>query len=391
MKQLLTLLLTLLLTALGAFAAPDVDFDFDLDPFESDDETVAMPDSLRPLSGNWVQQLWQTGFHINDPRIRYPRFPNFCRKVYNWGDRVFNSYDPNYVVSTGKNWKITVDALGSMQSYGYLFNTLPGTSDFNGVIMRSNIGYDLGVHLNFMAVSIGYTWNMNKLTNFNDAPRSTFTFSFTCARFAVELLNQKLEGNTYLRYFGTYNGGARIHIPLDNTRRNTFSINGYYFLNHNHYSQAAAYCFSKYQKRSAGTWLVGARYSRQFVQIDFTDLPASVLEYKPQGLPLLNQFRFHNIEAQAGYAFNGVMPHNWLFNITVLPGVGYRRSLTQHQTKRLSELISTTIDGRMGFTYNHRAFFANANIRANLSFLFNSGYSFLMSSEQAQIIIGARF
>lgn len=388
MKHFLLILLTLL-TATGANATGDIDFD--LEPLETFGEAEEIDSLQRPLHGNWVQQLWQTGFHINDPRISYPRFPNFCRKVYNWGDRVFNSYDPAYVVSTGKNWKVTVDALGSMQSYGYLFNTLPGASDFNGVTMRSNVGYDLGVHLNFMAVSVGYTWNMNKLTDFNNAPRSTFTFSFTCARFAVELLNQKLEGNTYLSRFSTYNGGARIHIPLDNTRRSTFSINAYYFLNHNHYSQAAAYCFSKYQKRSAGTWLVGAHYSRQFVQIDFTDLPSYVLEHKPKELPLLNQFRFHNIEAQAGYAFNGVMPHNWLFNVTILQGIGYRRSITRHENTHFSQLIATTIDGRMGFTYNHRAFFANANIRANLSFLFNAGYSFLMSSEQAQIIIGARF
>ena len=27
-----------------------------------------------------------------------------------------------------------------------------------------------------------------------------------------------------------------------------------------------------------------------------------------------------------GYAYNCVMPHNWLYNITVLPSFGYKRS-----------------------------------------------------------------
>lgn len=382
MKRRLLLSLILLLTVVPAFA----EFDLDIEGFGSGEPAG---DSIPTLHGNWVQQLWQSGFHINDPRINYPRFPRFCVKVYNWGDRVFNSYDPNYVTATGKNWKITVDGVGSSQTYGYLFDQIPGTD--SRVQIRSNFGYDFGIHLNFMAVSIGYTWNMNKLANFYDAPRTTFSFSFTCARFAVELLNQKLEGNTYLYRFANYNDGRSIHIPLNNTRRNTFSINGYYFLNHNRYSQAAPYCFSKYQLRSAGSWLFGARYTRQFVQIDFTDLPAEVLEYKPEKLRLLNQFRFHTIEGQAGYAFNAVMPHGWLYNITALAGIGYRRSIQQHTRENFSELVSTTLDGRMALTYNHRAFFASATLRANLSFLFNSGYSFLLSSERLQIIVGARF
>lgn len=384
MKSRLISLLVLLLTASTALA----EIDLDIDGFNS---AEPKGDSIPALHGNWVQQLWQTGFHINDPRIKYPRFARFCVKVYNWGDHVFNSYDPNYVGFTGKNWKITLDAVGSAQSYGYLFDRIPEVD--SRVQIRSNFGYDMGVHLNFMAVSVGYTWNMNKLANYYDAPRSTFSFSFTTSRFSIELLNQKLQGNTYLYRFANYNDGRRVHIPLDNTRRNTLSVNGYYFLNHNHYSQAAAYRYSKYQKLSAGTWLVGARYTRQFVQIDFTDLPAEVLMFKPEQLPLLNQFHFHTVEGLAGYGFNVAMPHGWLYNITVLAGVGYRRSTqTQVQKHRdLSELVSTTLDGRMAFTYNHRAFFASAIARADLSFLFNSGYSFLISSERVQVVVGARF
>lgn len=285
--------------------------------------------------------------------------------------------------------KITLDGLGSSQSYGYLFERIPEVD--SRVQIRSNFGYDLGIHLNFMAVSIGYTWNMNKLADYYDAPRSTFSFSFTCARFALELYNQKIQGNTYLYRFANYNGGRRVHIPLNNTRRNTLSVNGYYFLNHNRYSQAAPYRYTKFQLRSAGTWLVGARYSRQFVQIDFTDLPAEVLIYKPEKLSLLNQFHFHTFEGQAGYGFNAVLPHGWLYNITAMAGIGYRRSIQSQSRRAASELVSTTLDGKMAFTYNHRAFFASAVAKADLSLLFNSGYSFLISSECFQIIVGARF
>lgn len=61
-KQILTLILIMLAAMAAGAQAP------------------AEPDDTASLHGNWVQQLWQTGFHINDPRIRYPRFANFCRK-----------------------------------------------------------------------------------------------------------------------------------------------------------------------------------------------------------------------------------------------------------------------------------------------------------------------
>ncbi len=389
MKLRFTLILFLLVAAIGTARADIVDLG--IEPAGLTEEKA--PADTMPLKGNWFQQLWKTGFHINDPRIRYPKFPDFCRRVYNWGNDVFNTYDTDYVVATGKNWKVILDATGSMQSYGYLFDVSTGEKGLDRVLMRSNIGYDVGVRLNFMAVSVGYTWNMNELTGHNAAPRSTFNFSFTCARFSAELLSQRVEGNTFIERFGRYKDGKPVHIPLDNTRRRTFMINAFYFLNHRKYSQAAAYCFSKYQKKSAGSWLVGARYAQQHLQLDFTDLDADILAFKPADLPLLNRFNFHDMTLQGGYAYNAVMPHNWLFNITLLPGIGYRRSLLKSEMKKtpLQEMVATGVDGRISLVYNHRALFLNVTAKANASFLFNAGYSFFMSSEQASFVIGARF
>lgn len=389
MTRRLAIILFLLVAAIGTARADAIDLDVDLDEHT---EAKNQADTM-PLEGNWVQQLWKTGFHINDPRIRYPKFPDFCRRIYNWGNDVFNTYDTSYVVSTGKNWKLILDATGSMQSYGYLFDVTTGKRGLDRVLMRSNIGYDVGVRLNFMAVSIGYTWNMNELTGHNNAPRSTFNFSFTCARFSAELLSQQVQGNTFIERFGRYNDGKAVHIPLDNTRRRTFMINAFYFLNHRKYSQAAAYCYSKYQKKSAGSWLIGARYAQQRLQLDFTDLDADILAYKPASLPLLNRFNFHDITMQGGYAYNAVMPHNWLFNITFLPGIGYRRSLLKSEIRKtpLQEMVSTGIDGRISLVYNHRALFLNLTVKANANFLFNADYSFFMSSEQASFVIGCRF
>ena len=67
-------------------------------------------DSIEFSEMPWYKQVIKSGFHIHDPRINYPRFPRFLLNVYDWGDRTFNSYDPDYVVGSGKNWKVRLES-----------------------------------------------------------------------------------------------------------------------------------------------------------------------------------------------------------------------------------------------------------------------------------------
>lgn len=384
-RLLRSLIAALMLAALAPCARAQVDLE--LDPAAPQPQSA---DSLAPLSGNWVQQLWQTGFHINDPRIRYPRFANFCRKVYNWGNDTFNTFDSAYVTGTGKNWKLTLNSSTWAQGYGYLFDFFEDQGWADRVILRSNLNYDMGVHLSFMAVSIGYTWNINKLTGHNDQPRSTFNFAFNCARFSAELQMQDLEGNTYIERFGRYNDGHKVHVPIDDVHTKQLSVRAYYYFNHRKYAQAAVYAFSKYQKRSAGTWMLGAGYGRQRTVIDFGSLPADMLEAAPENLPLRSVFNFHDFEILGGYGFNAVMPHNWVFNITLLPSVGYRRSLNAGKRK-FSEMVSTNVYGRAGLVYNHRAFFTNLAFQSRIGFVFDSRYSFVNLHHNLELTFGVRF
>lgn len=339
---------------------------------------------------NWVRQVINSGFNINNPSIQYPKFPRFCLKVYNWGDKTFNTYNTDYVTGTGCNWKVSTEASSWMQNYGYLFDMANGQGWKERVTMRSHLNYDLGVHLSFMAVTVGYTWNVNKLAHVNHAPRSAFDFNFSCALFTAELHLQHTEGNVSITHFGDYNGGRHVSIPLNDVTNDLFYIRGYYFFNHSKFSEAAVYKFSKYQKRSAGSWLLGVSYTRQKLGIDFGELPTEVLEYRPAVLPVLSKFNFHDFDVLGGYSYNVVMPHNWVANFTFYPAVGYKRSLLSGE-KSTEEMISLNLNGRMGITYNHRSIFASLQARARGGFIFNSGYSFLNVNSTAAMIVGVRF
>ncbi len=340
-------------------------------------------DSLPPLSGNWVSQLIAADFRINDPRIHYPKFVNFCRKIYNWGDRTFNSYDEDYVVGTGKNWKAYIKNYNWMQSYVYNFSL----KDNNRVLLRTGVYSDLGVSLNFMAVSLGYTWNVNKWFHGEHDRRNTFNVSFTTALFSAEFttVSNSTHGRVYQLGTEAEFRGLRYRVPVS---QNSLNFNAYYFFNHRHYSQAAAYCFSKYQKKSAGTWLLGFDYNRQRINIDFTELPDETLAELPL-LPRYAAYRYTDYNIMGGYAHNFVVGRKWLFNITVLPSIGYKKMPHREVPRR--EMLSLASIAKGAITYNHRALFASMMINFDGNFLLASNYSFFNSTESLTAIVGFRF
>lgn len=346
-------------------------------------------DSLPPLHGNWLQQVIQTGGHINDPRIRYPRFPKFCLGVYNWGNRLFNTFDPEYVVGTGKNWKASVNSYNWNQSYGYMFKAFSN----HNILIQNNLNSDIGFSVNFMAVGISYNWDVNRWVSGKKIPRSTFNFTFNCSRFILELTKQQTEGNATIRRFGSYMDGARINYPFDDCSSQVFSVAGYYFFNNFKYSHAAPYTFTRFQLRTAGTWMAGFKVSRKQFIFDFTSLP---MEMKA-GAPSLfdqdyrSQFNFQEYDLSGGYAVNWVFHPKWVFNVTALLSCGLRHSEIIERMSSAREAVNINAYGRMAFTYNHRAMFCSVSGRYDGGFVFNSAYGFFNSAQSLTANVGFRF
>ncbi|MDE5846487.1 MAG: hypothetical protein K2H71_03980, partial [Muribaculaceae bacterium] len=57
---------------------------------------------------NWWYLFRKGKLKMDDPTVKWPKFLGFCVKIYNWGDRVFSSTDPDYVEGTGKKWRARI-------------------------------------------------------------------------------------------------------------------------------------------------------------------------------------------------------------------------------------------------------------------------------------------
>ena len=312
------------------------------------DDKINEPYDTTRNSGYWWRALKHGKVNFKDSTMGYPKFVMFCYRTYVWGDRAFNSYDSAYVKATGKNWKLILKSNNWVDSYiGH------PVKDVNQII-NSNLVSNIGLSLSFMAVSVGYSVGVSNLIH-GGKLSDKIDFSFTCARFTADAY--------YWENNNTINATYRIK-NLDNVRhkarqsgvsRKAMGLTAYYFFNNRRYAQAAAYCFSKYQRRSAGSWLAGFSLQHYDVSLDVEKLSDDVRPFFPTQADA-PRILYNDYCLLFGYGHNWVLSPKWLLNFTITPYIGYRYNHFPNENDKASN-ISLNCRARLAAVYNHKRFF----------------------------------
>lgn len=331
----------------------------------------------------WLKQLYKSGFNINTPGINYPKFPRFIVNTYNWADKFFNGFDTEYVKGTGYDFKAYLKSYNWMQNYGLYF------SKNNYTRIRSKMYSDLGPVLSYKAVSIGYLADVSQFRKGKKVNRKNFDIDFTCALFSANLNIAETKGATKITHFGDYSVKEGSY-DFDGVYEKSTNFTAYYFFNHKKYSQGAAYKLSRYQYKSSGSWILGFNANHQRIDLDFSTVPESLIEHMP-GLEPYYSFRYNSFNIVGGYGYNWVLrPHTWLINVTALPMAGVLHSF-EGTTEGKKDLFSLEGQLMSSIVYNHRAFFATAQLNLQGNFMLSKGYTFFDSMTSFAILVGARF
>lgn len=341
-------------------------------------------DTIRD-KGYWWRALKHGKVDLDGGTIDYPAFIDFCWKVYKWGDKAFNSYDTAYVVSTGKNWKFMFKSNNWNDNYQG-----EPSSDGIRVDMRSKLAANMGFQLSFMAVSVGYSLGITNLIN-GEKVSNKVDFSFTCARFAADAYYMENRGTTTAWVTGRY-GGEKIKTKIKEfggLHRKSYGLSAYYFFNNRRYAQAAAYCFSKYQKRNAGSLIAGICLQHRDMGINMDELPQVVKDYLPADVEMPH-FLYNDYCVMVGYGYNWVLGPRWLLNFTVTPYVGYRHLLATQNEDRASAW-SLNMRARMGAVYNHKQYFVGLQSFGDIHRYKSETHHFFGSLLEFVALVGIRF
>lgn len=351
------------------------------------DDTIAVDKYKQEYGTDFWKLAALTGkLNLKDKTVKYPRFVKWCVDLYNWGDETFNSYDTTYVTGTGKRWKLIMKNDNWMDFYNL---KLPKSIR---VGMSSDVSPNLNANISYMAVSLGYTLNLDYLFGGEPVKHRRWDFSFTCSLVALDAYYSKNTGSTNVTRLGNAYHNYNIfnsEYKFSGLELESVGIDLYYFLNNKKYSQGAAYSYSKYQKRSAGSFIGGVTFSRQNVKFDLNALPDKFVEELHS-----DQRRYHvfyrDFCVMLGYGYNWVFRKNWVFNITAIPCFGFNRSLNNTVEKR-KEMFSYNMKAKFALVYNHNRFFYSVNGKFDGHYYNCNRYRFYNSYTNLAFVAGFRF
>lgn len=332
---------------------------------------------------NWWAELKKGRFDPKDTTVYYPKFMQFCVDVYNWGDQAFNGVDTTYVASTGRRWRAEIRNDNWADSYAFLFDKTP-------IRMLSDIKCNVGGYLTYMAVSVGYALDFGNIIGNKPSNHKKMEFNFSCARFSIDAYYSRNDDGTIIRHFGHYDSGRWFSYPFSDLRLETYGVDAYYFINNRKYSQGAAYKFSKIQRRSAGSLIVGVSAAHYDIDMDFTSLPHDMLIYLPtdQRRYIFNYWDYCFL---VGYGYNVVLNKHLLFNITGLPSIGLKRSLHSATVDEDRDRFSMNLKGKLSLVYNNQDFFAGMFGKFDGRWFMGEEYQFFNTIASLSVSVGVRF
>ncbi|MCH5223950.1 MAG: DUF4421 domain-containing protein [Muribaculaceae bacterium] len=344
------------------------------------DTTFSYKDSDR-----WWWTLFKKGkLNMKDTTVIYPKFLKFCVDVYNWGDRTFNSYDPEYVQGTGKRWKVRLVSDNWLDSYAM---RLPQGINTH---MSSDVYANLGAYIQYMAVSVGSSYDVAKLFNHREPSHKKYEFGFICALFNAELYYHENLGGVNIHRFGDYNDKKIFKEYFPGVSMYTLGFDAYYFFNNKKYSQGAAYNFAKYQIKSQGSFMLGLSITNQKLNFDFSKLPPNLKPFLPDSDITNYYFHYNSYAILAGYGYNWVLAPKLLFNASVMPSVGFSHYY-EDSIEGNKYMLSLNISGRISLTYNLGNFYFGIFGKMN-GHLYRQGKTSLFSSiENFSAQVGLRF
>ncbi len=337
-------------------------------------------------SCNWLKELIKKRFDMNDTTIRYPRFVDFCVRTYRWADHTFNTYDTTYVYSIPYKWKV----MGKVRTTFDTYHFSSREDDFPVMVFNAEPRTSAGFRVSFMAVGLEYMPDFDNLLSGQAIDHRLTRFSFTCSRVFLDLYYNKTTGQSRINRFGDYEDGDFIRLKFQGLTSKTLGLDVFYVFNHKKYAHAAAYCYSKKQLRSAGSFILGFQYTNQKLDLDFTQIPYQLRDYNPW--PNLYFQRHHyDYAINIGYAYNWVFHRNWVFNITAIPSLGLNHTV-EDSVDGAGNRLAINVRGRFALVRNAgKHWFYAINGSLNGYFGLNTNYRLYNQIFEVSVTAGFRF
>lgn len=280
----------------------------------------------------------------------------------------FDDYDTTYISPNYYNFTAMLQNTNYYQIHRLSANNAEGHTQ--SLSMKPAPSFKIGPYFGWRWIFLGYTFDVSHPRSLGES--SEFSLSLYSSMLGCDFVYVRNTGDYRLRKAKGFEGIDPLSIknkPFTGMNAKTLSFSGYYVFNHRHFSYPAAYNQSTIQRKSCGSPMLGAGFSRQAINFDYTKLPPELIG--PADNPnLIDEFKFSSVDynyyyLSGGYAYNWVFAYNWLLGASVMPSVGIRKAKGEklQGNEIFLDLKNFSFDctSRFGIVWNNSHWFAGAS------------------------------
>ena len=224
--------------------------------------------------------------------------------------------DPHYIEVPDKPWRVILRYNASVFDVDYS-NTGGDPSAGDGIdwemCFEPPMASSIGLWAGYRGTGIGFSKSLSKKKG------TTFSFSTTGAKYGASIRLRSFDIDEVTITSTIYEDGT----VKDNERKGYLNapanitslyLNGYYVFNGRRYSQAAAYNQSVIQRRSAGSFLLGATWYQS--SFDYSDIKNSIFMELARSV---GRIKVHQANIGIGYGYNFVPFRGFVINAMAMP------------------------------------------------------------------------
>ncbi len=299
---------------------------------------------------------------------------------------LYKDHDSTYIKSYAENLNIKLLAINKINN----FHMDDRNADV-GVRYRPDRRINLGLGISYKWFSLDLAFNVGIKEKSNLQESKFFDFQGTV------FSSKQYISSTIQYYYGYqlagYNGffvQDKNDIARDDIRTTLFVLQYLFAINYDKFSLKAPFIFNEIQKKSAGSFLLGASFKTYNMAADSSLVPSTNISNNPLPILDVNCFRFG---INAGYMHTFVFQKHYFVTVSLIPELGYTMGDYKTDYRKLfNNHLSMGISTMNAVGYNGDRFYTGFQfISESFSLPIGGPYSMNVGNGKIKAFVGYRF
>ena len=343
---------------------------------------------------------------IEKSRTRFAELTHGVKKAYKVSTNELkkaghklNDVDTTYISPNKYNFAFMLEQSTWFEHYRLGGSSQDGDQSIN---FAPNANAKIGVYFGWRWIFLGVTFDIKdifgKHKSENQKNRKEVVFNLYSSKFGVDLYSRKTGSDFKISKYTNFDlTKDYVGTDFEGFQSKIKGLNAYWIFNHRKFSYPAAFSQSTNQRKSCGSLMAGFSYSKHNITFNHKLLPQEMQEQIRPSLQF-HKMKYTDVNLNVGYGYNWVFAKNCLFNISLLPAIGFKKARiddqptnTETSWKKWIKDVNFDLITRAGITWNNSKYYIGASLVLHTYDYRKQNFSMTNSFGSLRIYMGFNF